>query len=332
MNPYADELTRLRAANPERVEADRDLTPAATVTLARILQDPINETSAPRAGGHTRARHPGRRTVVRSSRRFIVVLAAVVLAAGAAFAATDPLGWWGANPTYAKYGSDPAVRVHTPTQREIACSHNGGVLRCSPARVELPSRVELVNGHRSTAQVYTLIDAIRPPAHGVTRHTLLAYIARRRAVGGMSAAQAAHFRADIAAVPDPFFTELELASRYGTYGAGGETRNGLTLVPPPGIPSLVVCEPAGRGLSCQNLNGDEHAPVGAGVYAALTARDWRYRRVAPENGGLPPGFAFTPAEYRVLIDMLRFATATHTSGTAIGKATPAPPPQHQRGG
>jgi hypothetical protein len=262
----------------------------------------------------------------------MVVLAAVVITGGAAFAATDPLGWWSANPTYAKYGSNSAVRVHTPTAREIACAPSGEVLRCSPARVELPSGVELVNGHRSTAQLYTLIDAIHPPAHSFTRHALLAYIARRRAVGAMSAAQAAHFRADITTVPDSFFAEFELGTRYGTYGVGGEIRNGLTLVPPPGIPSLVVCEPAGRGLSCQNLNGDEHAPVGAGVYGALSARNWHYQRVAPENGGLPPGFSFTRAEYRVLIDMVRFATVTHASGSAIGKATPVPPPQRQRGG
>ncbi|MGP0048270.1 MAG: hypothetical protein ACLPZR_05385, partial [Solirubrobacteraceae bacterium] len=284
MNPYTDELARLRAANPERVEPEHGLTPAATATLARILHEPIDEATEARSGGHSRARCPGRRIVSRSS-RLIVVLAATVIAGGAALAATDPLGWWSANPTYARYGSNPAVRVHTPTARLIACARSGEVLRCLPATYEPVSGVELVNGHRSTAQLYTFIDAIRPPAHGFTRRAVLADIARRRAGGAMSAAQAARFRADLAAVPDSFFTEFELATRYGTYGVGGETRDGLTLVPPAGIPSLVVCEPADRGLSCQNLNGDGNAPVGAGVYGAMTARSWRYQRVPPENGG-----------------------------------------------
>jgi hypothetical protein len=331
MSPYTDELVRLQAANPAPVEPDRSQTPTATATLARILREQIDGTIEARSDGRSRARRLGRWIAVRSSRRLILVLAAALTVGGGAFAATDPLGWWSTNPTYAKYGSNPPVHVRTPTAREITCARSGGVLRCSPASYELPSGH--ANGRRSTAQMYTPIDAIRPPVHGVTRATLLTYIARRRAAGTMSAAQAARLRADIAAVPDSFFTEFELASRYGTYGDGGETRNGLTLFPPAGIPSLVVCEPAGRGLSCQDLNGDEHTPIGAGVYAAIPARNWRYKRVPPENWNLPPGFSFTRAEERVLIDMGRFATVTHTSSTAT-KATLTPPRRltHRPGG
>ena len=42
MNPFTDELTRLRAGNPVPVEPDRGRTPAATMTLARILEKPID--------------------------------------------------------------------------------------------------------------------------------------------------------------------------------------------------------------------------------------------------------------------------------------------------
>lgn len=332
MNMHTDELVRLRAANPAPVDPDRGRTAAATATLARILQEPIDETIEARPDRHRRARQAGRRKLTRSSRRLLVVLAVALTAGGAAFAATDPLGWWSANPTFAKYGSNPTIHVHTPTTPEIACTPAGNVLHCTPARFEPASGVELVNGHRSSAQVYAFADAIPAPAKGFTRHALLAYIASRRAAGAMSPAQAAHVRADIAAVPDSFFTEFELGSRYGTYGVGGQTRNGLTLVPPPGIPTLVVCEPAGRGLSCQNLNGDEHAPVGAGVYGAMTARNWRFERVAPASYGLPPGFSFTRAEYRVLADMVRYATVSHTSGPVKGKGTPAPHPLQSAGG
>ena len=189
----------------------------------------------------------------------------------------------------------------------------------------------MVNGQRSTAQLYTRIDSIRPPAHGFTRQALLAYIAHRRKAGAMTIAQAARFRADIAAVPDSLFSEYTFATRYGTYGAGGETRHGLTLVPPPGIPSLLVCQTAGPTLSCQNLNGDAHAPIGAGVYQANTTRNWRYEHVSPENAGLLPGISFTHAEYRVLIDMLRFATVTTTASSA-GSVTPAHPRHRSHSG
>ena len=189
-------------------------------------------------------------------------------------------------------------------------------------------------GHPSTAQPYSFAFAIAPPARGITRHRLLASVASRRAAGKMTAAVAARFRADLAAVPDSFFTEVEYAERYGTFGAGGETRDGLTQVPSPGIPATIVCEPAASGLTCQDLNGDEHAPVGAGIYSALPTRSWRYERVPPENLSLPPGVTFTRAEYRVLFDLLRLATVTRSSGTRSATATQAPARRSQptRGG
>lgn len=323
MSPYTDELARLRAANPMPVEPDRGRTPAAATTLARILRETID----PRSDQGGSAGRFRRRIVTRSSRRLIVVLAAAaVTAGGGAFAATDPLGWWSANPTVARYGSNPAVHVHTPTAQTIVCTRSGAALRCVPASWVPGSALPLVRGRRSTGQSYMFLDAIRPPAHGISRHALLAYITSRRAAGKMTPADAARFRADLAAVPDSFFHELEYASRYATI-SGGETRDGLTHVPPSGIPSTIVCEPARRGLSCQNLNGDERAPVGAGIYSAIPTRAWRYERVPPENRNLPPGISFTRGEDRVLIDMLRFAT--HTSSTRARPATPRPPP-HSR--
>jgi hypothetical protein len=56
MSAYTDELARLRAANPAPVEPDRGRTPAAMATLARILQDPIDEAIQPRSGGRSRGR------------------------------------------------------------------------------------------------------------------------------------------------------------------------------------------------------------------------------------------------------------------------------------
>jgi hypothetical protein len=235
--------------------------------------------------------------------------------------------------TYARYGSDPTVHVRTPVAQTLVCSRpGGGVLRCVPATWTPGSPKPLVAGHPSIGQPYSFAFAIFPPGRGITRHRLLAYIASRRAAGKMTAAAVGRFRADLAAVPDSFFTELAYADRYATFGGAGETRDGLTQVPPPGIPSTIVCEPAARGLSCQDLNGDEHAPVGAGIYGAIPTRSWRYERVPPENSSLPPGITFTRAEYRVLIDMLRFSTMTRSSGTRSGTPTRAPALRSQRAG
>jgi hypothetical protein len=331
MNPFTDELARLRAGNPVPVEPDRGRTPAAAATLARILKEPIDEAIEESSDGRSRARRPGGRIAARSSRRLLVVLAGAFIAGGAAFAATDPLGWWSANPTYAKYGSDPAVHVRTPAAQTLVCARpHGDVLRCVPASWTPDSPLPLVAGHPSTGQPYGFAGAISPPAHGITRHRLLAYIASRRAAGKMTTAAAARFRADLAAVPDGFFTELEYAGRFATIGGGGETRDGLTQVPPRGVASTIVCEPATGGLSCQNLNGDEHAPVGAGIYGATPTRAWRYERVPPENSNLPPGISFTRAEYRVLIDMLRFGTLTQSSGPRSGTVPRAPALRAQR--
>lgn len=290
-----DGLARLRAANPQPIEPDRGRGAAAQAALAQILEE-----SAKATGGGDRRR---RRGVGGASRRLVVVFALLLVGGGAAVAATDPLGWWSPNPGQAMYGSNPAVRVRTPSAQQIGCTRWAGAVRCSTRR---------------SGQLYARIDAIHPPVSGFTRVALLRYIAGRRVAGTMTAAQAARFRADLAAVPNSFFTKYQLGSRYGTYGGGGETGNGRTLVPPPGVPEFLVCETTGAGLSCQDLNGDASAPIGAGVYQAIPARDWHLAPPQPANyGRRPPGISFTSAEYRVLVDMVRFATVSTTSGSAL---------------
>ena len=123
-------------------------------------------------------------------------------------------------------------------------------------------------------------------------------------------------------MPDAFFTELRLAGQYGSYSSGGQTQNGRTRVPPAGQPATLVCTDAGRGLSCQDLNGDADAPVGAGVYSAVPGPGWRTVRTPRYNGGLPPGVQFTHAEEQLLPDLLRFGTTTTGSSSRGGQAKP----------
>jgi hypothetical protein len=284
-----DSLLRLRAANPARVDEDHGSGPVAQAALERILADPG---PSPAPASAQRRRLP---------RGLTLVLTAMLLGAGAAAAATDPFGWWSPNPGTAKFGINPARRVPTPTAQKIACRRrsSGGFL-CEP---------------RGSGQHYMRIDAIQPPqARSLFSRTHFnAAISQQLAAGKITAAVAARFRADVARVPDSFFTELRLASNFVTYGAG-QDGTGRELVPPIGIPSLLVCEDAGPALTCQDLNGDQHAPVGAGIYQAQQTAGWRTAPPHRRDFALPPGISsFTTAEYRLLRDL---ATGSGSSGSS----------------
>ena len=242
------------------------------------------------------------------------MLATLLIGGGAAFAATDPLGWWSANQGEARYGANPALHVRTPTIQQISCqAQSAGSFRCTAAR---------------SGQRYSLIDAIRPPVT-LTRAKFTASIAQALAAGKISSAQAARFSADLAAVPDSFFHKYEFASRFGTYGGGGDLGNGRTLAPPLGVPEFLVCEDAAGALNCQDLNGDATAPVGAGVYVAEPTADWRPAPPKRQNFSLPPGVSFTPAEYRLLADLLRNATTSSSSSNSASAPTEANRPAGQ---
>ena len=298
--PQLDVLARLRAGNPAAVEPDRGRSDLAQAALQRILDD---QTAT---SGTISDRRGPRRNRGRSPRGLVIVLATLLFVGGAAFAATDPLGWWSANPGEARYGANPALHVRTPTIQQISCqAQPGGHFRCTAAQ---------------SGQRYSLLDAIRPPV-SLNRAKFTAGIARALAAGKITRAQAAKFRADLAAVPDSFFRKFEVASRFGTYGTSGSLGNGRPSVPPPGIPAFLVCENAGSALSCQDLNGDTGAPIGAGVYAAEPTAKWRAAPPQRQNPSLPPGITFTPAEYRFLIDMA--ADATTSTSSSSSTSTPA---------
>jgi hypothetical protein len=107
--------------------------------------------------------------------------------------------------------------------------------------------------------------------------------------------------------------------RFGTFSAGLGS-GGSSRVPPVGVPSLLVCQTAGRALSCRDLNGDDSAPVGGGIYAAVPAPDWR-----PTPPQQPDstwdlavailGHAPTAAELRFEIDIARYGTTSSSSSS-----------------
>jgi len=320
-----DAITRLRAVNPYVADPSRIQEPAAQAALQRILNSPPPPSGSPR------------RTM--TPRALALVLALLLIGVGGALAATDPLGWWSNSPSEAHYRVNPGVHVRTPGAQQIRCHPDGnGRLSCTAAT----SRCYQAGGQApvcklsGTGLAYARIDVIHapPPNSILSRAGFKRAISKALTTGTMTAATAATFRADLARVPDGFFTELRLASRYGTYGSGGATRHGQTLVPPAGQPTMIVCAAAARGVSCQNLNGDPSTPIGAGVYAASPGPGWRWVRTPRYIGGLPPGVHFTRAEYRVLIDLLRFGvTASRSAGSGQAKPVPIrhPPAAPTRG-
>ena len=309
-----DAMTRLRSLNPVVTDPDRGKEPCAQAALQRILDTPKPSSTSTRQ----RAMTP---------RALVLVLAVLLVGVGGALAATDPMGWWSNSPDQAHYRVSPSIRVHTPTAQQLRCRPDGnGHFSCAAARTrcyqvgQRPPFCKL----SGTGLPYLKIDTIHsPPRNSVlSRPGFEKAVARALAAGTMTAADAAKVRADLARVPDSFFTQMRLASRYGTYGVGGATRHGRTLVPPIGQPAMLACAGAGRRVECQNINGDSNTPVGAGVYAAVQGPGWRWVKAPSYIGGLPPGIQFTPAEYQVLIDLLRFGTATHSGSS--GQAKPIP--------
>jgi hypothetical protein len=258
----------------------------------------------------------------------VLIVAVLILGVGGALAATDPLGWWSSSPGEAHYRVNPGLRVHTPTAQQIRChAVTGGHFICAAA----PTRCYQVGNQAPRCEAsghglaYTRIGTVPAPPRNslLSRSGFKKAIAKALKAGTMTTAQAAKFRSDLAAVSDSFFTEMRLASRYGSYGFGGAARNGKELVPPVGQPTVLVCTGAGAKVSCQNINGDPDTPVGAAVYGALQGRGWRWVAAPRYFGGLPPGVHFTRADDRLLIDLLRTGTTQQNVGSS-GRATTVP--------
>jgi hypothetical protein len=324
----SDVLTRLRAANPAEVSPERAGEPIAQANLEQILNEPGPDAAPrpPRRAHRTAA--PGRRSVP----SLVIVLAIMVACAGGALAATDPFGWWSANRDEARYGSNPAVHVATPKAQNIRCQPNSDShFTCTPEQYVCTG---LSTNHPScrlsgTGQAYDKIDAIHQPvATNLSRASLLVFINRGLANHTITSSVAAKIHADLARVPDSFFTKFRIASRYGTYGSGSVSQGGRELVPPAGIPDILVCQEAQNGLSCRDLNGDLNAPIGAGVYGAVPGKGWRTALAPKVGGGMPPGIHFSDSEKQLLVDLLKTATTSHSSsGGHTAKSIPNPRPR-----
>lgn len=117
--------------------------------------------------------------------------------------------------------------------------------------------------------------------------------------------------------------------RYGTLTTSLSSDSGRR-VPPQGVPDLIVCEPAGAALACRDLNGDDHAAVGSGIYQATPTAGW-----VPAPPHQPdPGWALevailghapSAAEIRLITDLA--SAVSTTSGSSSGQPQATPPDQ-----
>ena len=292
-------LSRLALANPVAADDARGLTPAPQTQLVRILASPRDP--VPRA----------RR--IRQHRMRVVVLA-IALAGCGVFAAADPFGFWrSATPAAARFAVDPTRRVPTPTATAIGCRRTGSAsLACTAGAAGL--RYRLVDH----------VSDVVPSSFG--RSSLRRAVAAALANGELTAAGARRIDADIAAVPDSFFAAFRELGRFQTFETSFESSTGAALAPPAGVPTWIVCEQRRTTLGCTNLNGDEHAPLGAGIYAAVPTSDWTPLAAQPGRGPDPAsqliaavfGHPLRGAELRLLIDLLTVSRGSSQQGSVRG--------------
>jgi len=298
-------LARLAAANPAAVDQRRGLTPPAQDMLARILS---TERESVR-----RFPRPRRRVVA------VLVAATVLAGCGAALRAADPFGFWRSSaPGTARFGVSPGDHVVAPAASAIACRvTTAATLACAPGGGGV--RYSMI--HDST------FDGV--PAW-FSRASALRAVAKDLAAGHLSARSASRLRKDMTAVPASFFPDFRELGRFQTIRSGNGP-GATERVPPHGVPLLIACEQLQAAIDCEELNGDEATPVGAGIYAAVPEPNWITIRSPGPNAELRAaqrlivavfGHPLTRAELRLLLDLGRSATVSHSGGTVSGHSAP----------
>jgi len=299
-----EDLERLARANPAPSDDHLGEGAIARATLERILAT-------------ERLAAPPRRRPRRHGRRLAVVLvAALLLAVGGAVAATDPFGLFrDPNPGSAIFGIDPSRHVKPPIEYSIACPHTTGqAFICATG----------LSGQR-----YSLIDHVWSPGPRLTRSYMLGALRKEVRKGQISAQDEKRLEDDIAAVSDDFLARFSDMMRFGTFSTSFSSTGAQARVPPAGVPSLLVCESAGTALRCRDMNGDDSAAVGSGIYAARPAADWRPAPAhQPDSGwGLEVailGHAPTATELRFEMDLVRYGTTSSSPSSTRPRRAPRP--------
>jgi hypothetical protein len=241
---------------------------------------------------------PVRRERVPRWRVAAVALAVLVLATGAALAATgfNLLDWLRSdNPSEATFSIDEGHVYSGPVPDSLSCAAatGDGTFACAPGR-----------GGRWTYVFYNRVEA--QPAF--TREAALEGVADAERAGTISHELAAQVRADLGAVGDEFFRKIDLLRTVTMISSPHEVKPGVLLVPPADVPQFVTCEGADSSTyECRKLAASV-VPVGAPIYGLVENDEWVEqafqregpRDIAPLFEGLF-GRPLTPAEERLVI-------------------------------
>jgi hypothetical protein len=251
-----------------------------------------------------------------------VALAVIVLGAGAAIAATgfDILGWVASdNPSDATFSIDTGRVVSGPVPDSLACAAavNEGTFACAPGR-----------GGRWTYVFHNRVEA-QPP---FTRESALAALADAERAGSIDRELAEQVRADLQAVGDEFFRNIDLLRRVSRISSPHEVRPGVLLVPPADVPQFVTCEETGESrYECRKLAGSV-VPTGGPIYGLVENDEWVEkpreldgpRDVAPLYEGLF-GRELTPAEERLVIILGTAGAASEAESEGAVEVGPSSP-------
>src|SRR5205823_6474754 len=93
-----------------------------------------------------------------------------------------------------------------------------------------------------SGQRYSLSDHVWSPGPPLTRSYMLGALRKEVRQGQLSAEGAKRLDADIAAVSDEFLARFSEMMRFGTFSTTLTPTGSRPRVPPPGVPSLLICE------------------------------------------------------------------------------------------
>jgi hypothetical protein len=272
---------------------------------------------------------------IRGARRrrqtaLVVAFAALLLFAGAAFAAQkyDLLPFLHTNDrNSARFAVSPTRTYHGAAPTALTCPDaREGRFVC---QVSGP-----LAGGRRTYQLGQRTNKV--PLF--TRHSMLAALDHAEAQGA-DPSQVARVRSDLADVGDSFIHALAVLSRFQTVGgSGGSTSQpGTERVPPHGVPSWTACrEVTLTTYRCRPLAALVGVASGTPLYYLQPSRDWRTVAAPPLDNpnsfwrqferllGRKPN----AAETRFFIDLSTIAVGSgSSSGTVKGTTTAVSDPR-----
>jgi hypothetical protein len=264
------------------------------------------------------------RRAARLRRSALLAFAALVLVAGAAFAASqfDALPWLDrSDRSSATFSVDSSRSYRGPAPKLLLCRRAGaGSFSCSLGTFPSSSR-----------RIYSLAERVETQPQ-VSRESYLRAVATAEQKRQVDAATAARVRRDIDGAGDDFFAALATLAPVETVGAGEGVpgRPGFELVPPIGVPMWIACEAFGAGFRCHDLASSRDVAVGTPLYFLQASSDWvvvRQQSQAPIDVRAlfhaALGRELRPAEARLLVDLITLGTSE--SGATRARPVPASP-------